>query len=115
MGRENFLYFLYNLGLEDIMTIGKHKGKSIVDTYKEDSGWLVWLRNERWAKNSDPNMFNTEVNTLLDMTIEDSVSLRRKYKTWSELNLYTAVPNTELVTSKPTVDPVIEYNAWGAF
>lgn len=108
---------LDDLALEDIMTVGKHKGKTVEAIYKEDSGYLVWFREERRTKNGQNNLFNTEVNTLLDMTIQESKSLRSKYKTWASLGLLngSTVPTPAPVEITPAPEPAVEYAAWGAF
>lgn len=35
-----------NLTLDDMITFGKYKGKSVGKVYEEDVGYLVWLRQE---------------------------------------------------------------------
>lgn len=109
---------LENLALEDIMTVGKHKGKTVEQIYKEDSGYLVWFREERRTKNGQLNMFNKEVNTLLDMTIRESKSLRAKYKTWADLGLLDAMEAPDAPKRsepEPAVEPAVAYEVWGAF
>jgi|GEM_PF-3440456 len=104
-----------HIGLEDVITFGRHKGKTIETVYKEDSGYLVWLREERRTKNVQTNFFNAEVNTLLDMTIQESKSLRAKYKTWQSLGLMTQAGEGVSHVPPPPAEPTIAYEAWGVF
>jgi hypothetical protein len=109
---------LDNLALEDVMTVGKWKGKTVETIYKEDSGYLVWFREERRTKNGQNTMFNLEINTLLDMTIKESKSLRSKYKTWEALGLLTPqalAPTTPAMPPEPVLEPAVDYSGWGAF
>lgn len=112
---------LENLELTDIITFGKYKKRIVEDIYKDDCGYLVWLREERRTKNGQSNFFSDEVNTLLDMTIQESKPLKAKYKTWQALGLFDK-PNTESSgktppweEDAPTEERAVEYTAWGAF
>ena len=33
--------------LEDVITFGKHKGKTVEDVYYEDASYLSWLVNKK--------------------------------------------------------------------
>lgn len=116
MSRNNHIE---NMALEDIMVFGKHKGKTVKDVYKSEAAYLVWLRQERLAKNGQANFFNREVNTLLDMTIRESKSLRSKYVTWESQGLLkeqaTVQPEAIVPAAEGAPDPAVAYSGWGAF
>jgi hypothetical protein len=100
-----------NLELTDTMPIGKHKSKKIEDIFKENAGYLVWVRNARKEQNQDSKFFSIEVSALLDMAIRESKALQRKYKPWN-LEIAQAPVNT----TKPAVEqPSMAYNGWGEF
>lgn len=100
-----------NLELTNTMPFGKHKGEKIEDIFKQDggAGYLVWMREERKKQQGEEYFFSLEVNQLLDMAIQDSSSLKRKYRPW---NLHMA--------QAPVTAPVLEeasgtYGSWGDF
>lgn len=99
------------LRLEDKVPFGKHKGKTVQETYLEDSGYLVWMRDARRAETA---FFAYEVHCLLDMTITESKSLRGKYPLWN-----VQQDGMDATTAQPAVAaavPQSEYSgAWGAF
>jgi hypothetical protein len=98
------------LGLKDILPIGKkHKGKKIEDIFKEDAGYLIWLRQAR-AEQRDMRFFDKEVSALLDMTIRESTHFQKKFKPW-DLEIDTT-PVTK-TSAEPT--HAVAYQGWGDF
>lgn len=105
-----------NLGLSSVAPFGKHKGKIIEDVYRADRGYLVWLRNERYKVNNQKDFFDTETNTLLDMTIQQDKGLRAKFQTFQALGLLNmADPVTTNHEPEDNPEAALEYGAWGAF
>ncbi|HEU4635897.1 MAG TPA: hypothetical protein VFS41_06955 [Edaphobacter sp.] len=73
---------MLRLELTDKLPFGKHKGQTVEEIYKQDAGYLVWLRQKRKDDNGDTTFFSPEVSALLDMTIRESSHLARRYKPW---------------------------------
>lgn len=104
-----------SLGLQDTMPFGKNKGKTIEAIYKENVGYLLWLRDERKKENGDEKLFAFEVLVLLDDAIRNSKSLAAKHKSWGA-TLLPQGPVTAPVAAP--ADQEIEFayaGAWGAF
>ena len=108
-----------NLTLDDMITFGKYKGKSVGKVYEEDVGYLVWLRQERKNQNADERFFAPELHILLDDAIKNSKSLRAKYKPWNvNPAALAAIQETAEPTEPPPqrMAPEMAYSAaWGAF
>lgn len=110
-----------NIGLEDTMPLGKYKSRKIKDIYRDDAEYLVWFRQARKDSNQDAKFFNPEVGALLDMTIEASPQLQRKFKAWGA-SVDVAQANsllTHVDIFDPSLDPArasaVEYKTWGQF
>jgi uncharacterized protein (DUF3820 family) len=102
-----------SLELHSIMPFGKNKGKTVEEIFKEDSGYLVWLRQQRKDANSEPSFFSLEVSTLLDMEIKGSVSLRKKFVPFN-LPIVERVVNTDAPIERAP-EKEVSYTAWGEF
>lgn len=100
-----------DINLEDTMPTGKHKSRKIKDIYKDDAEYLVWFRQTRKDQNQDTRYFSLEVSALLDMTIEASPQLQKKYKPW---NLSAVQAALRVVPTAPSA-ATVEYQAWGQF
>ncbi len=104
-----------SLGLSDTMPFGKkHKGKTIEAIYKEDAGYLLWLRDKRKEDNGDAAFFNTEVLTLLDETLLKDKYLRTKHKSWGNTMLPPG-PVTGAADAPPPATAFAYAESWGAF
>jgi len=101
-----------NMGLDDIMPFGKkHKGKSLEQIYKEDVGYLVWLRHTRKSENGDTEWFSREMHILLDDAIKKDPQLRKKYEVWNVASLSDTDPVRAAIAS---AEPPMELNEVGA-
>lgn len=104
-----------SLGLNDTMPFGKkHKGKKIEDIYKQDAGYLLWLRDQRKKEQGDAEFFNKEVLTLLDETLLKDKYLRTKHQSWGN----TMLPQGPVTAPVAAVEPTTEFayaDSWGAF
>lgn len=99
-----------NLELHNTMPFGKYKGQTIEAIFKENSGYLVWMRDQRKGDITGSNFFSVEVGALLDMAIRDSGQLQKKYKPWN-------LPVERVVTAPENRQPEqkVAYNSWGSF
>lgn len=106
------------LGLSDTLPFGQYKGKTVEVIYKEDAGYLMWLRdkkaeggvNPKTDKANPPNreFFDVEVLTLLNSTISADRGRYRKHKVWDDVGKLPEPDDTPF----PSDDL---YNQWGAF
>lgn len=104
-----------SLGLSDTMPFGKkHKGKTIEEIYKQDAGYLLWLRDVRKKDNGDAVFFNTEVLTLLDETLLKDKNLRSKHTSWGNTMLPQG-PVTAPAAEVPATTEFAYADSWGAF
>jgi len=107
------------LTLEDTLTFGRHKGKTVQQVIIDDAGWLCWLRSEE-AK-TGRNQFDSDTNELLDKVIQEVKDLHRKFGStigkWKELGDSPRVriefPDT---VAPPPVETAVQYDeGWGAW
>ena len=74
-----------SIGINDIFTFGKFKGKTFADvmtTEPDGANWCCWLREEK-KKSGQPRAFDKEANDVIDLAIRGSKSLQKKYPVWS--------------------------------
>ena len=102
-----------NLELHNLMPFGKYKGKTLEAIFKENSGYLVWLRQQRADANSQPKFMSDEVSALLDMAIMESKPLQKKYKPWNVPIITQPVNTTAEIVRQPEQE--IAYIGWGEF
>lgn len=57
------------LGPNDKLPFGKHKGQTVADVLKLDPGWLAWLRAERQVQNRQ-NFFTKPVDDQIKKQIK---------------------------------------------
>lgn len=101
-----------NMNLDDIMPFGtKHKGKSLEQIYKEDVGYLVWLRHTRKVDNGDAEWFSRDMHILLDDAIKNDKKLRGKYEVWNVAALTDTDPVRAAIAS---AEPPMELEQIGA-
>ena len=70
------------LSIRDTLHFGKFKGMNVGKMLLEDPSWACWIREEK--KKADPRdlTFDIEVNDMIDVAIERSRSLKKKYTPW---------------------------------
>lgn len=71
------------MNVMEVMHFGKYKGMVIGKIMLEDAGYLCWLREEKKRADSRDLTFDHQTNALLDVEIDKSKTLGRKYKRWS--------------------------------
>ena len=106
------------LTLEDTLTFGRHKGKTVQQVLVDDAGWLCWLRSEE-AK-AGRNQFDPNTNELLDQVIREVKDLHRKFGStigkWKEVSDTPRVHIEFPTTAVPPVDTAVHYEeGWGAW
>jgi hypothetical protein len=109
------------LGLEDTIPFGKYKGQTVETVYKENAGYLMWLRDAKAEPETKPDgkvfepnreFFNVEVLTLLNSTIAANRGRYSKHKVWDDVG---QVPESNDTPFEPTVQSKDFYTTWGAF
>lgn len=75
------------LGLENTISFGKWKGKTVGVVLAEDPGYLLWLRDEKKKDTGDEKFFSNRVLLELNKALrEDSLNrskkFRGKYQVW---------------------------------
>lgn len=104
-----------SLGLTDTMPFGKkHKGKTIEAIYKEDAGYLLWMRDARKSEQGDATFFTHEVLVLLDETLLKDKYLRSKHQSWGNTMLPQG-PVTAPAAEVPATTEFAYADSWGAF
>ena len=103
-----------NLTLNDKLDIGKYKGKTVEQVYKEDVGYLAWLRKTREEKNGDRTYFAPEVHVLIDHAIENSSHLRSTFESWC-VTIDGLAPTVSLEQQIREEKSKEAYSGWGAF
>lgn len=75
-------------GLNDTLTFGKHKGKTLKDVLAAEAHWACWLREEK-KKSGQPTPFTKEAHDAIDAEILKSRNLKKQYRLWKvgEANL----------------------------
>lgn len=70
------------LSIRDTLHFGKFKGMNVGKMLLEDASWACWIREEK--KKADPRdlTFDVETNDMIDVAIERSRSLKKKYVPW---------------------------------
>lgn len=71
-----------SFGLNDTFPFGRYKGLKVHELLLKDVGYACWLREARKSA-GDFNVFNVEVNGVIDRAISESRSLGSKYKPWN--------------------------------
>jgi len=112
------------LGLNDTMPFSKkYKGMKIVDIYKQDVGFLLWLRDakakggEHNGKVQSPNraFFDEEVLTLLNETLRRDYVAKTpafaKFGIWEDIK---AIQEDD-APFEPAVESKDFYTEWGTF
>jgi hypothetical protein len=110
--------------LDDKLKFGKYKGETVGQVIIDDSGYLVWLRDQKGSgvtkegtTTPGPSYFDKEVNIALDMCIENSKPLKKKYKKWSELHPGLMGDTPLSNEAEPLIEAIeIDRGAeWGSF
>lgn len=119
--------------LTDILPFGKHKGKTVEQIFKEDAGYLCWLRDKRLKDNAQNDYFHDEVLIALDAAIKEDGYLKKRHAIWGVADgkrpTPAAVVTTDLEAATPTGTPPWEeprqataeertfayQEAWGCF
>lgn len=104
-----------SLGLNDTLPFGKYKGKRVQEVYKENAGYLLWMRDTKKKDAGDAKFFDQEVLILLDETLLKDKYLRTKHESWGN----TMLPQAPVTTPDDApFEPTTEFayaGAWGAF
>lgn len=105
--------------LTDYFTFGKYKGKTVEFVYKDNPGYLLWMRDakadprpdEEYSK-QEPNrqFFDLSVLQLLNETLDLDKGLARKHRKW-DLDEFAA-DATQKVEARRADD---YQEQWGAF
>lgn len=70
------------LGLNDTLPFGKYKGSLVHEVILKDANWCCWIRDEK-KKAGQPKIWNAEVNTILNVAIDNDKRLAAKYSKWA--------------------------------
>lgn len=93
-----------NLGFDDVIDFGKHKGQKVRTLLQADTGYLAWLREE--VRNKDGlNVFNKAVEDELDKNIQMIPSLNMK---WGSTVGKRLPSSSEPSDTKRRVNPALE-------
>lgn len=69
-------------GVNDVLTFGKHKGKTLKDVLATEAHWACWLREEK-KKSGQPTPFTKEAHDAIDACIKSSRTLKKQYAVWN--------------------------------
>ena len=70
------------LSIKDTMHFGKHKGMNVGRLLLENPEYACWLREEKRKQDSRDTAFDNEANDMIDVAIDSSRSLRKRYAKW---------------------------------
>lgn len=92
-----------SFGLNDTLTFGKYKGRTVSDVILNDVGWCCWIRDQK-KEQGQPRMFDHETNLVLDEAIRNDKKLRAKFKIWNAVERDLAVEMKEAAEARRAIE-----------